>query len=199
MEHLYMRQLYFFLGFSFSLTERIYFLESLNPDPKKMKMITQATHVEIYLVTKFQTRKQFFNIFLSLFHLSISSRNWQTGSFLFSSQQTGRRVDSARISKIFLLRMQKFGKYYGRISRLLHFLTTCNISSFLARDWVCLLFNGLFFPLFDAILEFVRFLHGKQGKTKVGWVLKSPVETTYPQLRNMFTLEMSINFGIYYR
>ena len=61
-----MRQLYTFLGFLFSLTERIYFLESLNPAPKQMKMITQATHVEIYLVTKFQTRKQFFNIFLSL-------------------------------------------------------------------------------------------------------------------------------------
>ena len=145
MEHMCMCQLYTFLGFLFSLTEGIYFLESLNPAPKQMKMITQATHVEIYLVTKFETRKQFFNIFLSLFHLSISSRNWQTGSFLFSFQQTCRRVESARISKIFLLRMQKFGKYYGRISRLLHFLTTCNISSFLARDWVCLLFNGLFF------------------------------------------------------
>ena len=70
-----MRQLCTFLGFLFSLTERIYFLESLNPAPKQMKMITQATQVEIYLVTKFQTRKQFFNLFLSLFHLSISSRN----------------------------------------------------------------------------------------------------------------------------
>ena len=63
--------------------------------------------------------------------------------------------------------MQKFGKYYG---------------------WTCQT---------HAIHKFDRFLHGKQGKTKVGWVLKSPVENYVSSIEKHFYIEDEHKFWDY--
>ena len=151
------------------------------PSSQADKKTTKESTREIYLVIKIQTSKQFVNlfffssvfffvclfVFFFFFHLSNSSQHWQTGSFSFFFRRTRRRVDSPRISRIVLFNIEKFASYYGCISLLLHFLTTCNIFSLVPQVVIELsyrLINGLsafFFSLFDAILELDRFLYDK--------------------------------------